>query len=274
MTKLSRRIFLNAAATLTAASSFSGAAIAPWSPVSAQTAPPADGVKALLFDVYGTLVDWRNGVANEAQRILKPLGYHFDWLALADAWVVRNEPGMEDLRGGNNPYLRIDALQRRRLEQLRPRFGLEKLDGKVFDELALAWRELDAWKDVLLGLTRLHRRFLLAPCSNASIAPMIHIARRNGLPWDAILGAEIARDYKPSPRVYLASVEALALKPAECMMVAAHSPDLAAAAALGLRTAHVGRPGEAGPGTGEPSPKVPVDFAARSFDELADKLTA
>src|SRR5262249_50914786 len=122
------------------------------------------------------------------------------------------------------------------------------------------------------------------PCSNASIAPMVHIARRNGLPWDAILGAEIAQDYKPSRRVYLASVEALGLAPAECMMVAAHSGDLAAAAALGLRTAHVGRPGgaparaaargEAGPGGGEPSRKVPVDGAARSFAELADKLGA
>ena len=127
---------------------------------------------------------------------------------------------------------------------------------------------------MLPGLTRLRRRFVLAPCSNASIAPMVHIARRNGLPWDTILGAEIAQDYKPSPRVYLASVEALGLAPAECMMVAAHSPDLAGAAKVGLRTAHVGRPGEAGPNTGEFSPKVPVDVAARSFDELADKLAA
>jgi 2-haloacid dehalogenase len=274
MTTLSRRSVLNAAATLTAAGAMSGATIVPWPRVAAQTVTPADGVKALLFDVYGTLVDWRNGVANEARRILAPLGYNLDWLALADAWVIRNEPGLEDLRGGNNPYVRIDALQRRRLEQLRPRFGLEKLDGKAWDELALAWRELDAWKDVLPGLTRLRRRFVLAPCSNASIAPMVHIARRNGLPWDTILGAEIAQDYKPSPRVYLASVEALGVEPAECMMVAAHSPDLAGATKVGLRTAHVGRPGEVGPGTGEPSPKVPVDVAARSFDELADKLAA
>jgi 2-haloacid dehalogenase len=270
MTTLSRRRLLATAAKLVAAGA-SGAASAPWSRARAQSGP-ADGVKALLFDVYGTLVDWRNGVANEVRRILAPLGHNLDWLALADAWVVRNEPGLEDLRGGNNPYLRIDVLQRRRLEQLRPRFGLDKLDGKVFDELALAWRELDAWTDVRPGLTRLHRRFVLAPCSNASIAPMVHIARRNGLPWDAILGAEIAQDYKPSRRVYLASVEALSLKGAECMMVAAHSPDLAAAAALGLRTAHVGRPGEAGPGTGEPSPKVPVDVVARSLEDLADKL--
>src|SRR5437762_2120269 len=122
MTTLSRRRLLATAAKLAAA----GAAGAPWSRVSAQSAP-ADGVKALLFDVYGTLADWRNGVADEARRILGPLGHNLDWLALADAWVVRNEPGLEDLRGGNNPYIRIDVLQRRRLEQLRPRFGVDKL---------------------------------------------------------------------------------------------------------------------------------------------------
>ena len=131
MTKLPRRSLLNAAAALAAAGAMSGAAVAPWSRVSAQTATPAGGVKALLFDVYGTLVDWRNGVANEARRILQPLGYNFDWLALADAWVVRNEPGLEDLRGGNNPYVRIDVLQRRRLEQLRPRFDSKSSTAKL-----------------------------------------------------------------------------------------------------------------------------------------------
>ena len=112
----------------------------------------------------------------------------------------------------------------------------------------------------------------MAPCSNGNISLMVDLARRNGFPWDAILGSEIAGDFKPKPRVYLASAEALDLAPAECMMVAAHSNDLAAAAALGLRTAHIARPNEHGPGTGESAPKVPVDHAASSLEHLATQL--
>ena len=124
------------------------------------------------------------------------------------------------------------------------------------------------------GLNRLRRRFLLAPVSNGNISLMVDLARRNGFPWDAILGAEVAGDYKPKPRVYLAAAEAFDLAPGACTMVAAHSDDLAAAAACGLRTAHVARPNEHGPGKGEPAPTVPVDYAARSFEDLADKLGA
>jgi len=115
---------------------------------------------------------------------------------------------------------------------------------------------------------------MIAPCSNGNIAMMIDIARRNDIRWDAILGSEIAGDFKPKPRVYLATAEALNIRPGECMMTAAHSNDLAAAAKYGLRTAHVGRPGESGPGTGEPAPRVPVDVAAKNFEDLADKLGA
>jgi 2-haloacid dehalogenase len=229
-------------------------------------------MRALFFDVFGTIVDWRTGVAHEAQAILKPLGYALDWLAFADAWRAQYQPGMDEVRTGRIPFAKLDVIHRRMLDRIRPRFGLEKVDEDVLAELNLAWHRLDAWKDVAPGFARLRRRFLLAPCSNGNIALMVDLARRNDIRWDAILGSEIAGDFKPKPRVYLAAAEALNLQPGECMMVAAHSNDLAAAAALGLRTGHVARPGENGPGTGEAAPRVPVDVAACSFEDLADKL--
>ena len=231
-----------------------------------------DGVKALFFDVFGTLVDWRSGVARESRSILEPLGHSLDWLAFADAWRAEYQPGMEEVRSGRLPFAKLDVVHRRMLDRIRPRFGLGEVDESVLRELNLAWHKLDAWLDVTPGLHRLRRRFRLAPVSNGNIALMADLARRNDFPWDAILGAEIAGDYKPKPRVYLASAEAFNLEPGECMMVAAHSGDLQAAAAIGLRTAHVARPDEYGPGTGEPGPKVPVDVAAKSLEELATLL--
>ncbi|HEU5282732.1 MAG TPA: haloacid dehalogenase type II [Burkholderiales bacterium] len=231
-----------------------------------------DAVKALFFDVFGTLVDWRSGVARESRSILEPLGHSLDWLAFADAWRAEYQPGMEEVRSGRLPFAKLDVVHRRMLDRIRPRFGLGEVDESVLRELNLAWHKLDAWPDVTPGLHRLRRRFRLAPVSNGNIALMADLARRNDFPWDAILGAEIAGDYKPKPRVYLASAEAFNLEPGECMMVAAHSGDLQAAAAIGLRTAHVARPDEYGPGTGEPGPKVPVDVAAKSLEELATLL--
>jgi 2-haloacid dehalogenase len=227
-----------------------------------------------VFDVFGTVVDWRSGVARDAERILRPLGYQLDWLAFADAWRGLYQPSMEVVRSGREPFVKLDELHRRMLDQIRSRFGLERLDGKTSDDLNLAWHRLDAWPDVASGFARLRRKYVLAPCSNGNIALMVDIARRNEIPWDAILGSEIARDYKPKPRVYLAAVEALNLTPAEVMMVAAHSDDLREAALNGLRTGHVARPGEAGPGTGETAPRVPVDVAARDFNDFADILGA
>ena len=232
-----------------------------------------DGVKALFFDVFGTVVDWRTGVAREARATLEPLGYSLDWIAFADAWRAEYQPGMEEVRSGRIPFAKLDVIHRRMLERIRPRFGLEKVDEAVLRELNLAWHRLDAWKDSTPGLHRLRRRFLLAPVSNGNISLMVDLARRNDFPWDAILGAEIAGDYKPKPRVYLAAAEAFSLEPGSCMMVAAHSSDLKAAADTGLRTAHIARPDEHGPGTGETGPKVPVDVAARSLEDLADKLS-
>ena len=230
--------------------------------------------KALFFDVFGTLVDWRSGVAREAQTLLAPLGHKLDWAAFADAWRGEYQPAMEEVRSGKIPFSKLDFLHRRNLERILPRFKVTGLDEATLQHLNRAWHRLDGWPDSALGLQRLHRRFMIAPVSNGNISLMVGIARRNDFPWDAILGAEIAGDYKPKARVYLASAEALDCEPAECMMVAAHSNDLAAAAAVGLKTAHVARPNEHGPGKGEPKPTVAVDIAVGSFTELADKLGA
>ena len=230
------------------------------------------GVRALFFDVFGTLVDWRSSVAREAERILAPFGHSLDWPAFADAWRDEYQPGMEEVRSGRIPFSKLDVLHRRNLVRFMPRFGLTGLSDAVLDELTLAWHRLDAWPEVPAALTRLKRKFMIAPVSNGNISLMVDLARRNGLPWDAILGAEVAGDYKPKPRVYEAACAAFDLAPAQCMMVAAHSSDLAAAAACGLRTGHVARPNERGPGMGERAPTVPVDVAASDVGALADML--
>jgi 2-haloacid dehalogenase len=232
------------------------------------------GAKALFFDVFGTLVDWRSSIAREARIILEPLGYHLDWLAFADAWRDQYQPAMEEVRSGRIPFSKLDVLHRHNLERIMPRFGISGLTEDVARNLNLAWHRLEAWPDVPPGLARLKRRCRLAPVSNGNISLMIDLARRNDLPWDAILGAETAGDYKPKPRVYLAACEALDLPPGECMMVAAHTNDLLSAAKCGLKTAHIARPNERGPGTGEAAPKAPVDIAATSLQDLADKLGA
>ena len=231
-------------------------------------------IQALFFDVFGTLVDWRSGVARESERILSPLGHALDWPAFADAWRGEYKPAMAEVQQGRVPFAKLDVLHRRNLERILPRFGIERLPEETMRELNLAWHRLPAWPEVPDALARLKRRFRLAPVSNGNIALMVDLARCNGFAWDAILGAEIAGDYKPKPRVYLAAAEALDLRPDECMMVAAHSYDLAAAAALGLKTGHIARPDENGPGKGERAPSGPVDIAAGNLADLADKLGA
>jgi 2-haloacid dehalogenase len=233
---------------------------------------PAAPVKALFFDMFGTLVDWRGGVAREAERLLAPRGVALDWLAFADAWRGEYQTGMEPIRSGQSPFVTLDVIHRGLLDRILPRFGLEGLDEETRAELNLAWHRLDAWPDVPAALARLHGKFLLAPVSNGNIAIQVDLARRSGFVWDAILGGEVARDYKPKPQVYLSAAEAFGVPPNACMMVAAHSSDLAAAAACGLRTAHVARPNEHGPGKGESRPSVPVDIAAANLGAFAAGL--
>jgi 2-haloacid dehalogenase len=270
MMRIDRRFVLRGGALVAA----TGPALLRASAARAQDAAknPVPEVQALFFDVFGTVVDWRTGVARESERILKPMGYSLDWLAFASAWRDEYQPAMDEIRSGRVPFARLDVLHRRMLEKIKPKFGLDKLDDATSAELNLAWHRLDTWKDVGPGFARLRTRLMLCPCSNGNIALMADIGRRNDLRWHAVLGSEIAGDFKPKPRVYLASAEALNLKPSQCMMVAAHSPDLTAAAAQGLRTGHVGRPGEGGPGTGESAPKGNFDVVGKNFGDFADKM--
>jgi len=235
---------------------------------------PVPQVKALFFDVFGTVVDWRTSIARESEAILKPKGYALDWLAFADAWRNEYQPAMDEVRTGKIPFSKLDVLHRRNLERILPRFDVSGLDEATMQHFNTAWHRLDGWPDSAPGLQRLHRKFLIAPVSNGNISLMANIARRNDFPWDAILGSEIAGDYKPKPRVYLRAAEAFDCAPEECMMVAAHSNDLAAAAATGLKTGHIARPNEKGPGKGEAKPSIPVDVAAPSIEGLADALGA
>ncbi len=229
-------------------------------------------VKALIFDVFGTLVDWRGSIAREAQRLLGARGITLDWPAFADAWRAQYQPAMEAVRSGRLPFSKLDRLHRRNLDTILPAFGLDHLDEAARRELNLAWHRLDAWPDVPAGLRALRTRFLLAPCSNGNIALMANLARHNGLHWDAILGAEVARDYKPKPAVYLAAADAFDLPPDEVMMVAAHSDDLAAAAGAGLRTGFIARPQEFAGASGERTAACAVDVSADDLVALAQTL--
>jgi len=208
-------------------------------------------LKALLFDVFGTCVDWRTSVAGEAAALGLP------GEAVADAWRARYQPQLETVRSG----------EREALDDVLAELGLD-LALEQRDELTLAWHRLDPWPDTVNGLARLKARFVIAPCSNGHIAQSVNLARHAGLPWDAILGAEIARAYKPDPRVYEASVAALGLLPDEAMMVAAHGGDLEAAAACGLRTAFVPRSREH-PGA---ESEAEADVSAPDFEALAQAL--
>src|SRR5690606_1262889 len=218
-------------------------------------------------------VNWRDSVAREAEAILAPLGVQEDWHAFADAWRARYQPAMQKVRDGTMPWNKLDDLHRMNLEDLLAEKGIGGLDEATLDHLNKAWHRLDPWPDTIEGLTRLKRKYILATLSNGNVALMVNMAKRAGLPWDVILGAEVARAYKPLPEAYLRAAALLDLQPRECMMVAAHNDDLIAAAACGLRTAFVARPKEHGPGQQRDlRPEHAVDLSATSLIDLADQL--
>ena len=231
-------------------------------------------INALTFDVFGTVVDWRSSIIREGETFGKSRGLAVDWEKLADAWRGLYQPAMDEVRSGRRPWVRLDDLHRESLVRLLREFGVSGLSPAEIDDLNHAWHRLDPWPDAVAGLTRLKRRYILATLSNGNIALMVNMAKRAGLPWDTVLGAEIARAYKPMPEAYLRSAEALGLRPEQCLMVAAHPGDLAAAARCGLRTAYVPRPLEHGPGRGadEPDTAQLFDVVAGDFVELAERL--
>jgi 2-haloacid dehalogenase len=230
--------------------------------------------RALFFDVFGTCVDWRSAVIREGEAVGAALGLGAaDWAGLADAWRGQYQPQLETVRSGARPWTKLDVLHREALDRVLSDFGLDGVPEAHRAQLNLVWHRLDPWPDTVAGLARMKSRYVIAPCSNGHIALMVDLARHAGLPWDVILGAEIARAYKPAPEVYRSSVEALGLAPGEVMMVAAHPGDLAAAARCGLRTAFVPRPAEHGPGrAADPAPERGSDVVASDFGELAGAL--
>ncbi len=233
------------------------------------------GVRALLFDVFGTVVDWRSGIAREAAPFLARHGLDITPEAFADAWRARYQPAMAAVRSGARPFVRLDLLHRENLEAVLRDHGLDPDTVAEEEKEALnrAWHRLDPWPDAVPGLMRLKARFVVAPLSNGNVALLLNMAKRAGLPWDAILGAEVARAYKPQPEAYLRTAEILGLPQGACMLVAAHNDDLAAARAAGFATAFVPRPTEHGPGQRRDlAPAQEWEVVARDFLDLADRL--
>lgn len=234
-------------------------------------------MKACLFDVFGTCVDWRSSVSRDLaafarEKKLPPL----DWLQFAVEWRRLYQPSMEEVRSGRRPWTILDALHRESLETLVRRYGIPGLTEADLEHMNRAWHRLEPWPDVVEGLARMKKTRIIAPCSNGNIALMVNLAKHAGLPWDCILGAETARAYKPLPEAYRAACRHLGLVPEEVTMVAAHNGDLKAAKAQGLRTAFVARPTEHGPEQRTdlaPDPAC-VDVSAPDFVALAAKLGA
>ena len=234
-------------------------------------------VRALVFDVFGTVVDWRGGVIRDGQSLsARRPGLDVDWPVFADAWRERYLPSMNRVRTGELPWTNLDDLHRASLDELLPEFGVTQLDERDRRCLVAAWHRLDPWPDSVAGLTRLKARYTIAPLSNGNVALLVDMAKRAGLPWDLVLSAELVRHYKPDPQTYRSAPELLGLLPDQVMMVAAHHSDLAAARSHGLRTAYVRRPREWGPPgvAPEPGPEDHVDHVVDSLTELADLLGA
>jgi 2-haloacid dehalogenase len=233
-------------------------------------------LKALVFDVFGTVVDWREGVARDLAAFLrKHRAAGNDPHAVADAWRRRYQPAMEECRSGRRPFTRLDVLHRENLESVLADQGvdLHTVDAAELDELNRAWHRLDPWPDAVPGLLRLKSRYIVAPLSNGNVALLLNMAKRAGLPWDAILGAEVAGAYKPQPAAYLRTADILGLRPDEVCLVAAHNGDLQAARRCGLTTAFVLRATEHGPGqTTDLRPSEAWDVIADDFVDLAERL--
>ena len=233
----------------------------------------ADQIRALTFDVFGTVVDWRSSIAAEAERLLRPKGIDADWIKFAEGWRARYEPAMQRVRSGDRGFVKLDRSHRENLLDLLGEFDISGLSEDEIDDLNQAWHRLTPWPDAVVGLERLKRRYILATLSNGNVALIVNMAKHAGLPWDVVLGAEVARAYKPKPQAYQNAAEMLSLDPAQCLMVAAHNDDLHAAAGQGFATAFVARRSEYGPDqTKDLAADASVDLAATSFLDLADQL--
>lgn len=232
-------------------------------------------LRAIAFDVFGTVVDWRGSIISELEAFGASRGLDADWAAFTDAWRAGYRPAMDRVRNGALPWMKIDALHRLILDDLIVRFRIEGLSQADRDHLNRVWHRLEPWPDSVPGLARLKRCFLITTLSNGNFSLLTNLARRAGLPWDCIVSAELFHHYKPDRETYLGTAELLDIAPHELMLVACHPDDLRAAQASGLRTGYVARPRELGEDT--PLPEIDegeFDIVAGDFVQLADRLTA
>jgi len=232
-----------------------------------------DDVQALLYDVFGTVVDWRGSIIDDLSRFGAEKGLKADWAAFADEWRGLYQPGLEEVRSGRRSWTILDVLHRESLDKLIVKHGLTGLSEADKAHINKVWHRLKPWPDAVQGLTRLKKRYIIGTLSNGNVGLLTRMAKFGGLPWDLVLGAETARAYKPLPQAYLASAELLNLAPAQVMLVAAHNGDLAAAASAGLATGFVARPGEYGPHQKRDfKAERDWDVVADSFIDLADAM--
>ena len=230
-------------------------------------------IRALVFDVFGTVVDWRGSIVRECRALGRRKRIAADWEAFADAWRAGYRPAMASVRTGELPWMNIDQLHRRILDGLLARFGLDGLTEDELDHLNRVWHRLDPWPDARRGLALLKRRYVIATLSNGNVALLVNMAKHGRLPWDTVLSAELFRHYKPDPEAYLGAAAMLGFEPSEVMMVAAHKDDLRAAQACGLAAAFVRRAREKGPKVKvDVAPEAEFDVNARDFVDLARRL--
>ena len=230
-------------------------------------------LKAVTFDVFGTVVDWRTSIAREVESLAVKKKFAVDGQRFADAWRELYQPSMTKVRDGKVPWTVLDDLHRTNLLQVLETFGIDQLAEEEIEHLNRAWHRLDPWPDAVAGLQRLKQHYIIGTLSNGNVALIVNMAKFSELPWDVVLGAEIARHYKPQPEAYLRSAEILGLEPKECMLVAAHNGDLAAAGHCGFQTAFVPRPKEYGTEqTTDLVAEYDCDVVAGDFIELAQIL--
>lgn len=233
-----------------------------------------EGVRALLFDVFGTCVDWRGTVIREGNALNRAKGLAVDWAAFADEWRGQYAPNMQRVMRGELPWTRLDGLHCMALDELLLKFGVDGLSEAEKNDLNRVWHRLDPWPDTVPGLLKLKSRYLIAPLSNGNVALLTNMAKYAGLPWDCVLSAELFRAYKPDPSAYLGAVDLLGLEPAQVMMVAAHQNDLRAARAQGLKAAFVPRPFERNPASNpDLTPDPEFEIVAQDFVDLARQLS-
>jgi 2-haloacid dehalogenase len=234
---------------------------------------PKANVQALLFDVFGTVVDWRGSIIAELTRFGAEKKLKADWTAFTDDWRRLYQPAMEEVRSGRRAWTILDVLHRESLDKLLAKYAITGLSEAEKDHVNRVWHRLKPWPDAVEGLRRLKSRHIIGTLSNGNIGLLTRLAKFGGLPWDVVLGAETARAYKPLPQAYLASAALLNLEPAQVMLVAAHNGDLAAAAAAGLRTAFVARPTEHGPHQKmDMRPEREWDVVSDSFPGVAEAM--